>query len=833
MALPETEREILDYLDGLTRGINPSDLRCFTTVQIAAALSISRSHASEHLNDLVRMKLVVKAGSRPLYYFHKRSLERFLQLRLDASSYVSAEKLLSMHADAEKRDFRKLVGYGQSLGSCIEQCIAALEYPYGGLPVLLVGEPGVGKTTLSRLAYEYGVNRGILCDDAKYQLVECSAFSDDIGSFRSLMSGEEGAESLFDRMNGGIVVLRDVDRLPSTAMELVISMISGVGDASSEARLNKTRRARLFLLTSKPSSNAIVCSLGCKVPIVVTVPTLRDRSQREREALALRFLRLEGRRMGVDVRIARSAFHHLVSTNFPDNVRGLQSCIRSCCANAYPVRHGDSIEIKTYLLPSTVLSEVATDDLGEDDDGRLIDVVQDVEDTDDRQMIGLFSAVVELAYRAFAGEITSDAMVEGVKVHMCDFEDRVVFGGMAANAKSRAYERVVSSIVSRINEAYDIDLTRKIAMLISREIYLQLFSDTQLMRWELVNAAAVSELYAALSDRWQLARVVVDRIGSEVAHALGVSLSTLMRIPLLVEIGSYETALSKRRSAGIVLSHGYATASSIADAANRMLHTHMFEAIDMNYDQQLSDIVGPLQNVLSRLAHCHEIALLVDMGSLEGIHDVLAGLPGMTVGVINNASTGLALEVGAGLMAGEGLRDVLASAISSCQSRYELFEDASVEDAVLFSSDGGVGAAEKIRGLVQQSLGREIGVRLIPISLQQLRRNGNRDQVFSHYRVRAIIGTNNPQVSGVPFVQLEDFISSDHTKAHEAFSTSLSSEEIESFHRNLIKNFTLENIVDALTILNPERLFSEIEGAVQRLGLLAGESVDELWWSAW
>lgn len=825
MSLPETEQEILDYLDGLTRNLDPSSLSRFTTAQIAGALSISRSHASEYLNDLVRSGLVVKAGSRPLHYFHRRSLERFLQAHLSTSSYASAEKLLALRVGAAQQDFEKMVGHDQSLGACVEQCVAALEYPIGGLPVLVVGERGTGKTLLAQLSREYGVNHAILRPDSGFEVVECSAFAEDPRGFQELLFGS--GQSLGRSVDSGIIVLRDVDCLPASALELLLSLTSPDAAASASGKEETLlSSARFFLLTSQSAASSFVRSLSSRVPLVACVPALRDRSQRERESLALRFLRVEGQRMGVDVHIARSAFHCLVAADFADNVRGLRSCVTNCCASAYSRRKGDSLEIFTYQLPSSVLAEgVAGEAAGADNDC-MIDVSQDSEDADGRRMVELFSACVELGRRAAAQQITAETLAEGVRSYMRDFEDYLVFGNVAANATSEAYESVIAGIVGRVNEAYGIDLTRKTALLVSREIYLQLWPETQFSQWELANTAAISDLFSQLSARWRFSRMVLDRICGDVMRALGVSLSTLMRIPLLIEVCAYEAAASERTSAGIIVSHGYATASSIADAANRMLHTHIFEAIDMTYDQQIIDIVGSLQNTLERLSHCREVALLVDMGSLEGIHDALAGLPGMTLGVMNNASTGLALEVGSGLMAGEGLRGVLASAAHTCQTRYELFEDTGVDDAVLFCSDGGVDAAEKIKALVLQSLSHEIGLRLVPVGLQQLRRNGSRDQVFSHYRVRAIIGTTNPQVDGVLYIALEDVIANDHAKIDQVFSSYLSSDELAAFHENLLKNFTLRNVVDAITILNPARLFSEIEEAVRRLGQLTGEEAD-------
>lgn len=73
-----------------------------------------------------------------------------------------------------------------------------------------------------------------------------------------------------------------------------------------------------------------------------------------------------------------------------------------------------------------------------------------------------------------------------------------------------------------------------------------------------------------------------------------------------------------------------------------MLGMHVYEAVDMPYDQQLKDIVGPLQRLVDRHSYCTGVVFLVDMGSLEEAYKALENVTDSTIGVVNNVSTGLA-----------------------------------------------------------------------------------------------------------------------------------------------------------------------------------------------
>ncbi|MFR7797509.1 MAG: hypothetical protein ACLU37_04785 [Collinsella sp.] len=73
MNIPETQKDLLAYLDRITRELGSTRgrriqnrLDHFTTASITDSLAISRSLASQYLNELVRAGLVVKAGARPV-----------------------------------------------------------------------------------------------------------------------------------------------------------------------------------------------------------------------------------------------------------------------------------------------------------------------------------------------------------------------------------------------------------------------------------------------------------------------------------------------------------------------------------------------------------------------------------------------------------------------------------------------------------------------------------------------------------------------------------------------------------------------------------------------
>ena len=97
----------------------------------------------------------------------------------------------------------------------------------------------------------------------------------------------------------------------------------------------------------------------------------------------------------------------------------------------------------------------------------------------------------------------------------------------------------------------------------------------------------------------------------------------------------------------------------------------------MTYDEEVTDIVGQLSRLLARYSHCKSMAILVDMGSLEKINDAINGLTACDIHILNNVSTGLALEVGSALIAHADLDKTLAHMGEICFPNYSVVHGSS------------------------------------------------------------------------------------------------------------------------------------------------------------
>lgn len=818
MAGGVTKSELVAYLDAATRELSPDAVGTFTTARIAQGCHVSRSLASQYLNELVRAGVVVKVNERPVLFFHKPGLARFLQAHLSRCEYNSMRELLAEAKVDEAHDFDKAIGFDMSYGTCVDQLKSAVRYPPNGLPVLLVGEHGTGKQLMSELTFEFGLSCAALPKTARYVMVDCAKYDQDESSLETDLFGSDGQGGAVGRAHGGVVYIKRFDHLSYTSREYLLQHIREQEESRSD-----DPAPRFLLATSRPLDSAVVKSASRCVPIVISLPRLADRGVEERTQLVMHYLRVEGRRVAADVSVSRGALRALVNAEFEDNVDGLRSCITNCCASAYASSEQGHLVIRTYNLPPEVLGSAEP----HPDDDQLVSGSKRDNDPSAR-VVSLFQRLVSPAQAWREGSISFSELYASATEVMHDYGDYLDFEEQGANSRVDSYERLLNPVVEEANRIYATELSRKVSHVMAQSIYTQLRESARLSRWRTDNASSIRLLLTALSQNLSDVRPVVEQIASQTKSALGIGLDELSCALLYLEVEQIVSSTSGPRDyLGVIICHGYSTATSIADAADRILHQHVFEAIDMTYEQELDDAVGQLSRLLERYSHCKAVAILVDMGSLERVSEVVGDLANCDVYIVNNVSTALALEVGSALMAHADLGKTLESVAGTCSPRLSLVRGAGRDNAVLFCSESGMEAADRIRRLIGDSTSGELGVRLITADFNDLLRNGDRAQAFSSCKAKAIVGTMDPGIASVPFVALEDILYQGSSEViDKAFLPSLGPEGIARFHASLLRNLTLRNVLGAITILNPEMLYFEADRAVQRLTELAGEQID-------
>ena len=148
-----------------------------TAEEIAEKLGIQRNTASGILNELAREGMIRKEKTRPVQF-----------------SYIQKMPVLS------DDPFSHFIGADKSLKEAVEKCKLSVAYPKRGMPILLFGASGVGKSLLAEYIYQYAKFIHAIPEDAPFVVLNCADYANNKELLSSVLFGyKKGAFTGADR----------------------------------------------------------------------------------------------------------------------------------------------------------------------------------------------------------------------------------------------------------------------------------------------------------------------------------------------------------------------------------------------------------------------------------------------------------------------------------------------------------------------------------------------------------------------------------------------------------------------------------------------------------
>lgn len=270
------KKKILDALAEATRHFAWNDLSDLSAQSLAEHFGLSRNLISQYLNEAHNEGLVIKINTRPVYFLGKAELCERMKAEDLKSVYDSVEELMKDGAARKEKivSFRKLVGHQESLKHCVEQCKAAITYPGIGLPILLQGQTGTGKSYIAQLTYEYSVEKGIIGKKGNFVTVNCAEYANNPELFLTNLFGYKkgsytGAEKdkagLLALADGGVLFLDEIHALkPECQEKIFLFMDKGIYHMVGDNETWHSAQVRLiFATTEDPQENLVKTHSDC------------------------------------------------------------------------------------------------------------------------------------------------------------------------------------------------------------------------------------------------------------------------------------------------------------------------------------------------------------------------------------------------------------------------------------------------------------------------------------------------------------------------------------------------------------------------------------------
>lgn len=831
----KTKEEIFQYITQVVRshGINENLSELCCAIHISQELHISRNLASQYCNELFYEGCLVKVLGRPTSFLPKQDLETMFQHAF-ASTYDNMEDFMETTKQTHQDEgiFNKLVGYNSSLSYEIEQCKAAVNYPGNGLPVLLYGATGTGKSYIASLLFEYSKGKGLIGDDGVLVNVNCAEYASNAEFFLTNLFGyKKGSYTGAEKDNFGLLAIADKGMLffdevhsltPECQEKLFLFMDQGiyhmVGDNKKWYRSN----VRFVFATTENPEKSLLKTLLRRIPITVKIPPLKERPLNEKRQLIQMILKRESETLNKPIQISQLAFQTLENYDFNGNVGELKNCLKISVANAYLKIKADDQVIQLYWadLPANIVKNRTDVSFQADENQRMLNLLDlKPKNSTDAQYLILFQSIMQYYQQHLEGKMDQDTFFNCIDLRL---EQYVHFLFYEENPMVSPKEDIIASVLMNMNKV----LMKKTNTneLSNNEIKILTKYFNHIISNGIICSADMKkkqEIFTKLDDMLKQDYLKEHLLAKELISYMQNSLNTRFdRFEVMVVyffLRYFHRELQTYKIPVIILAHGYSIASGIAELANQLLHCNIFTAIDMPIESHFDIMTSKLREYIQKIRNVQEVIVMVDMGSLEEFHNYIENFTDLDVGIINNVTTKLALDIGSMIMNDYSMQKILEEAKKRSEPNYVIVRKRNRKKAILTVCASGYGIACKFAALLENSFPKKLDIEVIPVASESLNSQGNQG-VFEKYDVILMVGTLESRVPQIPFLSIEDMINQgDGLELSKQLGSLMSENELAIFNQNIIKNFSLDNLLDYLTILNPEKIIGFVEEIVRQI----------------
>jgi len=795
-----------------------------SAVELSRELNLSRQVVSHYLNRLLEEKLVQKTNSRPVYWsipeIEKTEDEEIIEHKEFIVENTKGNINIQDNSEKnncqyEKDAFSDLIGCYGSQKKIVEQCRASVNYPPNGLPILITGESGVGKSFLAKLIYQYALEQKVIYSKAPFVVLNCADYANNPellsatllgykkGSFTGANSDKEG---LLSEADGGYLFLDEIHRLSYANQEkLFLFMDTGKYRQLGDNQWKKSN-VRFIFATTERTEEVLLETFRRRIAVHINIDSIINRPFTERLQIVYLFYYKESKKIKKDIIVDSHVVEALCFSRPKGNIGTLQNIVQTSCANAF-TRQMDEVVLRITLedIPdiSNIFFSVSNRDIAPLKifyDREFVQIKDESLEAK-QKFIEFFNQISEFSYEnAEAAKleifIEFKKLMNSIKEYLnLLFLDENIF-------VRESYMQKFVKIIKR----YGIHCTRE-----SMELMLCLvliLQDDMIIK---LDFKRVINFLKGVSPR-------AYYIAIKLREELGTIVTGLSRcLDIMNTIFFQEYIEENIELQGLIVAHGNTTASSIQAIANENCGTFVFESIDMPMDISLADTIKKVNDYLEKIDTRKGVILLVDMGSLNQMYSSIKNHLSGDLLIMNNVTTAIALDIGIKMIQNNSFKYIAEQAKSAYNISIQYFEGIARGKNIIISCMSGLGISDKIKEIISRFVNHEtMDIVIMDYkNLKKLIEENNKDN-FKHTKL--IITTSNlPNIATMKWVNVYDILDGTGEKClWEALKDEINEEKFEDLKREFLKFFSLEGIASRLTFLNPNIVVNEVENVIYR-----------------
>lgn len=804
-------KEKLKELSELNSGNN--DFIGVDTITIAEELDLRRNVVSQYLNELVEENKAKKSKTRPVLF-----------------SYINENEMKKVKEEDDS--FRQLVGYKGSLKIAVEQCKSAAFYPSNDMSVLLTGPSGVGKSYIASLLHKYAEKEGKINKGAPFIVFNCADYADNPELLSANLFGyKKGAFTGADKdhigslelADGGYLFLDEVHRLsPEGQEKLFVFMDKGIFKRVGESKAERKANVRFVFATTESPGEALLDTFTRRIPLVVNIPKLVDRPIDERLTMIYKFFNSEAKELNRNIKVKNSVINYILCQKNAGNIGSLKNIIKFSCALAYRDQENEETIVidRAYL---NNLTEVDTKSIKQffyedymliDKDEEGIKEIHTISNDNYIRINEIIYEVEETLTEYSQNKISLEELKKKISIELNRSLGLMVYDNNFVEGNdivSGLYLDTVTNALRVIESTYGIKYYGNTSKIITK--ILLYFKNSNLDVLSDNKSNSIKIIKDIIAKKISKSSIVTEKLIRNLEYNLDYKLDLRVELILFMYFFAMMSNESTKINA-IIVAHGYSTASSIASVGNQMFEQFIFEAFDMPVDMSPIEVKNQIKNYISKIDTSKGTIILVDMGSLSNIDRDLEGIIEGDLGIINNITTNIALDIAGRIVNGQDVQTMIDCIEKNNVLSCKYIKGKNKKKAILTTCISGIGTAVKLKKLIKECIG-STDIEVKEYEYSKLSLMGKEDKIFNDYDVRLIISTTKIDIEGVECLLLQDLMSGDNDDIFvNALNDIIHEKNVDMIRQDLVKMFSMENLVSRMTILNPSKIINEVEDII-------------------
>lgn len=791
-----------------------------SAMDLSKKLNLDRSTISRYLNTLHQNQQIKKLGGRPVLY---QSISKNTMIPYEKKGNHGLNSL------------DKLAGAKQSLSIPIEKAKAAIIYPPKGLHTLLLGETGVGKSLFAEQMYEYAKEVNAIDKDAPFIRFNCADYFNNPNLLTAQIFGvKKGAftgadvdrEGLLKKAHRGILFLDEIHRLTPEGQEMLFTYIDKgsfrpLGESEKTVHVN----VRIIAATTEAPESYLLQTFSRRVPMVIELPNLKERSMAERYSLIESFIREESCRLGQRIYINKNSMISYLLYDCPNNIGQLKSDIQLSCAKAFLNYKGNlerSLMIHQGDLPNHVRKGLLYLSEHRKEVNELLNGTGDllkysgIEEqplklTHEEEMIGEdFYSIIEEKMNSFKQSGVDEREINQIlSVNIESYFQKYIGEIGRRYRKDEIHHRIneeIACVVEEIlllakktlNRAYDERLYFGLSLHLERSV-------ERIRNGDKIYNPKLNFIRINYEDEFIFAMKIVKLIDNKFNIETPVDEIGYLAMFFASDYFKEKKEIESKVKIVVVM-HGRSTASSMVEVVNGLVGSDFVVGLDMPLSMDPQRMYEITKDKILDMHGGKGVILIVDMGSLTNFGHMITEETGIEVKTIDMASTLTVLELARKAVIGYGLEDILQSIeyktiLDMPKSRSRKKENAMV--AACFTGDG---VAKKISEVLGNALSDK-NIKIITMNIiDEIPLEDRIVELEKNYNILAMISAVNIHIKSIPFIPAIDiFCSKTIAQLHKII------EEAEMYDK------IWDSLKEHLVHLKSDAIIQDIKDLINRL----------------